>query len=76
MFHYFVQLRIATQPPLPSNTMFSNEITDYLAHQKLINTYLEESNSQFQQLQKLCQKQSPLLYQKLRAAQVQKDSAA
>ncbi|XGB38731.1 MAG: hypothetical protein LVT47_10605 [Cyanobacteria bacterium LVE1205-1] len=56
--------------------MFSNEITDYLAHQKLINTYLEESNSQFQQLQKLCQKQSPLLYQKLRAAQVQKDSAA
>ncbi len=62
--------------PLLSLEQVYGAITFYLANQALIDAYLEESNAQFRQLQKLCQKQSPLLYQKLKAAQVQKDSAA
>ncbi|MGL4882330.1 MAG: DUF433 domain-containing protein, partial [Waterburya sp.] len=35
-------------------------------------TYLEEDEAEFERLQKSCKEKSPLLYQKLKAAQAQK----
>ncbi len=51
-------------------------ITFYLANRELIDAYLEEGEAKFRQLQETCREKSPLLYQKLKAAQTQKHSAA
>lgn len=66
---------IAQNFPLLSLEQVYGAITFYLANQKLIDRYLEESKAEFQQLQQTCQAKSPLLYQKLKAAQAQKQSA-
>jgi len=50
-------------------------ITFYLANRETIDTYLEEGEAEFQQLQQSCREKSPLLYQKLKAAQTQKQNA-
>ena len=51
-------------------------ITFYLANQELVDAYLEEGEAEFRRLQKACREKNPLLYQKLKAAQVQKNNAA
>jgi hypothetical protein len=50
-------------------------IAFYLANRALIDAYLEAGEAEFQQLQQSCQEKSPLLYQKLKAAQARKQSA-
>jgi hypothetical protein len=50
-------------------------IAFYLANRGFVDAYLEAGEAEFQQLQQACQEKSPLLYQKLKAAQTQKQSA-
>jgi uncharacterized protein (DUF433 family) len=50
-------------------------IAFYLANREMVNAYLKEGEAGFQQLQQSCREKSPLLYQKLQAAQTQKQSA-
>lgn len=51
-------------------------IAFYLANQELVDAYLKEGETEFRQLQETGRKKNPLLYQKLKAAQSQKHSAA
>lgn len=44
-------------------------ITFYLANRQLVDAYLKEGEAEFQRLQQSCKEKSPLLYQKLKAAQ-------
>ncbi|EKQ66575.1 hypothetical protein OsccyDRAFT_5060 [Leptolyngbyaceae cyanobacterium JSC-12] len=66
---------IAQNFPLLSLEQVYGAITFYLANQELVDTYLEEGEAEFRQLQESCRERSPLLYQKLKAAQAQKQSA-
>jgi uncharacterized protein (DUF433 family) len=66
---------IAQNFPLLLLEQVYGAIAFYLANQELIDVYLEESEAEFQQLRQACQEKSPLLYQKLKAAQAQKPSA-
>ena len=50
-------------------------ITFYLANRAIIDVYLEEGEAEFQQLQQSFREKSPLLYQKLKAAQAQTQDA-
>ena len=61
--------------PLLSLEQVYGAITFYLANREIINTYLEDGEAEFQQLQQSCREKSPLLYQKLKAAQAQKQNA-
>jgi len=65
---------IAQNFPLLSLEQVYGAITFYLANQELVDTYLEEGEVEFQQLQQFCKESSPLLYQKLKAAQTHKQS--
>ena len=47
-------------------------ITFYLANRELIDTYLREGEEDFEKLQQSCREKNPLIYQKLKAAQLQK----
>jgi uncharacterized protein (DUF433 family) len=47
-------------------------ITFYLANREIIDVYLKEGEAEFEQLQQSFREKSPLLYQKLKAAQAQK----
>jgi uncharacterized protein (DUF433 family) len=67
---------IAQNFPLMSLEQVYGAITFYLANRELVDAYLEEGEAEFRQLQELCKERSPLLYQKLKAAQAQKQSAA
>ena len=67
---------IAQNFPLLSLEQVYGAITFYLANQELVNEYLKEGEAEFRQLQELYKERSPLLYQKLKAAQSQKHSAA
>jgi uncharacterized protein (DUF433 family) len=67
---------IAQNFPLLSLEQIYGAITFYLANQELVDAYLEEGEAEFRQLQETCKKKSPLLYQKLKAAQTQKHGAA
>lgn len=51
-------------------------ITFYLANREVVDAYLKEGEVEFRRLQEACREKNPLLYQKLKAAQVQKNSAA
>lgn len=51
-------------------------ITFYLANRELVDAYLAEGEVEFERLQQSCKQKSPLLYQKLKAFQAQKQSAA
>jgi uncharacterized protein (DUF433 family) len=67
---------IAQNFPLLSLEQVYGAITFYLANRELVDAYLEEGEAEFRQLQESCKERSPLLYQKLKVAQAQKQSAA
>jgi uncharacterized protein (DUF433 family) len=67
---------IAQNFPLLSLEQVYGAIAFYLANRELIDDYLEAGEVEFQQLQQACREKSPLLYQKLKAAQVQKQGTA
>lgn len=67
---------IAQNFPLLSLEQVYGAIAFYLANRELIDAYLKESEEEFEKLQQSCRERNPLLYQKLKAAQMQKHSKA
>jgi Protein of unknown function (DUF433) len=67
---------IAQNFPLLSLEQVYGAITFYLANREFVDVYLEEGEAEFRQLQESCREKSPLLDQKLKAAQAQKKNAA
>lgn len=67
---------IAQNFPLLSLEQVYGAIAFYLANRELIDAYLKESEEEFEKLQQTCRERNPLLYQKLKAAQMQKHSKA
>ena len=67
---------IAQDFPLLSLEQVYGAITFYLANREFVDVYLEEGEAEFRQLQETCKEKSPLLYQKLKAAQTQKYGTA
>jgi uncharacterized protein (DUF433 family) len=65
---------IAQNFPLLSLEQIYGAIAFYLSNRDIVDTYLEKSEAEFQQLQQSCREKNPLLYQKLKAAQAQKQS--
>jgi uncharacterized protein (DUF433 family) len=65
---------VAQNFPLLSLEQVYGAITFYLANRAIVDAYLEEGKSEFQQIQQSCREKSPLLYQKLQVAQAQKQS--
>jgi uncharacterized protein (DUF433 family) len=63
---------IAQNFPLLSLEQIYGAIAFYLSNRDIVDVYLEKSEDEFQQLQQVCREKSPLLYQKLKAAQAQK----
>jgi hypothetical protein len=61
---------IAQNFPLLSLEQVYGAIAFYLANREMVNAYLEAGEAEFQRLQQSCREKSPLLYQKLKAAQV------
>ncbi len=66
---------IAQNFPLLSLEQVYGAIAFYLANREFVDAYLEAGEAEFQRLQQSCRENSPLLYQKLKTAQVQKQSA-
>ena len=65
---------VAQNFPLLSLEQIYGAIAFYLSNRDIVDVYLERSEAEFQQLQQACREKSPLLYQKLKAAQNQKQS--
>jgi uncharacterized protein (DUF433 family) len=63
---------IAQNFPLLSLEQIYGAIAFYLSNRDIVDVYLEKSEDEFQQLQQVCREKNPLLYQKLKAAQAQK----
>jgi uncharacterized protein (DUF433 family) len=63
---------IAQNFPLLSLEQVYGAIAFYLANRELIDEYLKEGEKEFEQLQQSFREKNPLLYQKLKAAQVHK----
>lgn len=63
---------IAQNFPLLSLEQVYGAIAFYLANRELVDDYLKKNEVEFQRLQQSCREKSPLLYQKLKAAQAQK----
>ena len=63
---------IAQNFPLISLEQVYGAIAFYLANREIVDAYLEEGSAEFQQLQQSFREKSPLLYQKLKAAQATK----
>jgi uncharacterized protein (DUF433 family) len=66
---------IAQNFPLLSLEQIYGAIAFYLSNRDIVDAYLEKSEAEFQQLQQSCRDKSPLLYQKLKAAQAQKQNS-
>lgn len=66
---------IAQNFPLLSLEQVYGAIAFYLANREFVDAYLEAGEAEFQQLQQSCKEKSPLLHEKLKAAQAQKQSA-
>lgn len=66
---------IAQNFPLLSLEQVYGAIAFYLANRELVDAYLKKGEAEFQRLQQSCREKSPLLYQKLKAAQAQKEKA-
>jgi uncharacterized protein (DUF433 family) len=66
---------IAQNFPLLSLEQVYGAIAFYLANREMVDRYLEAGEAEFQQLQESFREKSPLLYQKLKAAQAQKQGA-
>lgn len=60
---------IAQNFPLLFLEQVYGAIAFYLANRELVDAYLKKGEAEFQQLQQSCREKSPLLYQKLKAAQ-------
>ena len=60
---------IAQNFPILSLEQVYGAIAFYLANRELVDAYLKKGEAEFQQLQQSCREKSPLLYQKLKAAQ-------
>jgi hypothetical protein len=60
---------IAQNFPLLSLEQVYGAIAFYLANRELVDAYLKKGEAEFQRLQQSCREKSPLLYQKLKAAQ-------
>jgi uncharacterized protein (DUF433 family) len=67
---------IAQNFPLLSLEQVYGAIAFYLANRAIVNAYLKAGEAEFEQLQESCREKSPLLYQKLKAAQEQKQRQA
>lgn len=65
---------IAQNFPLLSLEQVYGAIAFYLANRKFVDAYLKEGEAEFQRLQQFCKEKSPLLYQKLKSAQAQKQN--
>lgn len=65
---------IAQNFPLLSLEQVYGAIAFYLANRELIDVYLKEGEQEFEKLQHSCREKNPLLYQKLKAAQLQKQA--
>lgn len=63
---------IAQNFPLLSLEQAYGAIAFYLANQKLIDAYLQKSEEKFEKLQQSFRERNPVLHQKLKAAQIQK----
>ncbi|MEH2258384.1 DUF433 domain-containing protein [Nostoc sp.] len=60
--------------PLLSLEQVYGAIAFYLANRELVDAYLKESQTKFEKLQQSFREKNPLLYQKLKIAQIQKQS--
>jgi uncharacterized protein (DUF433 family) len=60
---------IAQNFPLLSLGQVYGALAFYLANRELVDAYLKKGEAEFQRLQQSCRERSPLLYQKLKAAQ-------
>jgi uncharacterized protein (DUF433 family) len=67
---------IAQNFPLLSLEQVYGAIAFYLANRELIDAYLKEGEKEFEKLQQSLREKNPPLYQKLKAAQIQKYSKA
>ncbi len=56
---------IAQNFPLLSLEQVYGAVTFYLANREMVDTYLQEGEAEFQQLQQSLREKNPLLYQKL-----------
>jgi uncharacterized protein (DUF433 family) len=65
---------IAQNFPLLSLEQVYGAITFYLANRELIDAYLKAGEQEFEKLQQSFREKNPLLHQKLKAAQIQKQS--
>lgn len=63
---------IAQNFPLLNLEQVYGGIAFYLANQELINQYLKEEEAEFEKLQQSLRARNPLLYQKLKEAQAEK----
>jgi len=63
---------IAQNFPILSLEQVYGAIAFYLANRELVDAYLKKGEAEFQELQQSCREKSPLLYQKLKAAQAHK----
>ena len=63
---------IAQDFPLLSLEQVYGAIAFYLANRVLVDTYLKKGEAGFEELQQSFREKNPLLYQKLKAAQTQK----
>lgn len=66
---------IAQNFPLLSLEQVYGAIAFYLANREFVDAYLEAGEAEFQRLQESYQEKNSLLYQKLKTAQAQKQSA-
>lgn len=66
---------IAQNFPLSLEQVYG-AIAFYLANRELIDAYLKEGEEEFEKLQQSFREKNPLLYQKFKAAQMQKYSKA
>ena len=67
---------IAQNFPLLALEQIYGGIAFYLANRELIDRYLEGEEAEFEQLQQSLRDKNPLLHQKLKAAQIQKQGKA
>lgn len=65
---------IAQNFPLITLEQVYGAIAFYLANKELVDTYLKVGEAEFEKLQQSCREKNQLLYQKLKTAQIQKQS--
>jgi len=61
--------------PLLSLEQVYGSITFYLANREMVDLYMKEGEADFEELQRDCREKSPLLYQKLKSAKIERQTA-